>query len=300
MAQAFLTEIAAKNGGESEAYPMKLGIVTDSTCDIPAYLVEEHNLEVIPSILVLEGREYIDGQTITRDEFYQRLPSLRTPPTTAAPAMGEYASRYDSLLSRGYEHVISIHAAGKLTSIVNTARLAARDFAGKVTCVDSGSLSLGLGFQVLAAAEAAESGLQAALDAIQTTQQKLKVNAALDTMEYLRRSGRVPGAVAALGGLLSIKPLVDLTGGVVKAIAAVRTTHQANERLMNFLLELGPLERLAILHTSAETRARGFLNELMQQASQSVPRDILLVNVTTLIGTHVGPHGLGFAAVKAS
>ena len=278
---------------------MKLGIVTDSTCDLPVALVEQHGLEVIPSILVLEGKEYIDGQTITRDEFYRRLPALRTPPTTAAPAMGEYASRYESLLSHGCGHVISIHAAGKLTSIVDTARLAARDFEGRVTCVDSGSLSLGVGFQVLAAAEAAEMGLQAALAAIESTQKRLKVNAALDTMEYLRRSGRVPGAVAALGGLLSIKPLVDLTDGVVKAIAAARTTHQANDRLLNFLLECGPLERLAVLHSGLESRAREFLNVLMQKASQSVPRDILLVNVTTVIGTHVGPHGLGFAAIKA-
>ena len=278
---------------------MKIGIVTDSTCDLPVALVEQYGLEVIPSILVLEGKEYIDGQTITRDEFYRRLPALRTPPTTAAPAMGEYSSRYESLLSHGCEHVISIHAAGKLTSIVDAARLAARDFEGHVTCVDSGSLSLGVGFQVLAAAEAAEMGVQAALAAIESAQKRLKVNAALDTMEYLRRSGRVPGAVAALGGLLSIKPLVDLTDGVVKAIAAARTTHQANDRLLNFLLECGPLERLAVLHSGLESRAREFLNVLMQKASQSVPRDILLVNVTTVIGTHVGPHGLGFAAIKA-
>jgi DegV family protein with EDD domain len=277
---------------------MKLGIVTDSTCDIPAHLVEQHDLEVIPSILVLEGREYIDGRDITRDEFYQRLPDLRTPPTTAAPAMGEYASRYEALLHRGCGQVLSIHAAGKLTSIVDTARLAAREFAGRVTCVDSGSLSLGLGFQVLAAAEAAEMGEQAALEAIASTQNRLKVNAALDTMEYLRRSGRVPGAVAALGGLLSIKPMISLGEGVVKAIAAVRTTHQADERLMNFLFEAGPLERLAVLHSGLESRARAFLDVLMQKASQSVPRDILLVNVTTVIGTHVGPHGLGFAAVR--
>jgi DegV family protein with EDD domain len=278
---------------------MKLGIVTDSTCDLPAHLIEQHEVEVIPSILVLDGHEFVDGQTITRDEFYRRLPALRTPPTTAAPAMGEYASRYDALLSNGCDHVISIHAAGKLTSIVSTAHQAAKDFSGRVTCVDSGSLSLGLGFQVLAAAEAAELGLEAALDAITSTRKRLTVNAALDTMEYLRRSGRVPNAVAALGGLLSIKPLVDLTDGVVKAIAAVRTTHQANERLLNFLLELGPLERLAIMHSGLEARAREFLNTLMQKASQSAPREILLVNVTTVIGTHVGPHGLGFAAVKA-
>jgi len=164
--------------------------------------------------------------------------------------------------------------------------------------VDSTSLSLGLGFQVLAAAEAAELGLQPALEAIKSAHRRLQVFAALDTMEYLKRSGRVPATVAMLGSLLSIKPLIELRNGEVKAISAVRTTHQANERMSKFLLEGGALERLAILHTGAEARAREFLNEVMQNASQSVPRDILMVNVTTVIGTHVGPNGLGFAVVR--
>jgi DegV family protein with EDD domain len=124
-----------------------------------------------------------------------------------------------------------------------------------------------------------------------------QVFAALDTMEYLRRSGRVPPAVAALGGLLSIKPLIELIDGEVKAISAVRTTHQVNERMFNLLLEGGGMERLAILHTSAEARAKGLLDLLMQKAGQLAPRDILTVNVTAVIGTHIGPNGLGFAVV---
>ncbi len=277
---------------------MKLGIVTDSTCDIPTHIAEQYEIEVVPSILILEGKEYADGKGITREDFYTRLPSLQTQPTTAAPSIGDFSSRYESLLARGCDQILSLHAASQLTTIINSARQAAQDFPDKVTVMDSGSLSLGLGFQVLAAAEAAEMGLPAALNAIKTTRKRLKVYAALDTMEYLRRSGRVPGAVAALGGLLSIKPLIELTNGEVKAIGAVRTTKQANNRMLNFLLEGGTLERLAILHTNAESRARGLLNELMGQASQSVPRDILMVNVTTVIGTHVGPNGLGFAAVR--
>jgi fatty acid-binding protein DegV len=101
-----------------------------------------------------------------------------------------------------------------------------------------------------------------------------------------------------LGGLLSNKPLIELIEGEVKPIAAVRTTKQANERILNLLLQQSKLERLAVLHTGAEARAKEFLNTLMQKASQSVPRDILMVNVTTVIGTHVGPNGLGFASIK--
>lgn len=278
---------------------MKLGILTDSTCDLPAYLLEEHGIEVVPSILVMDGVEYIDGEDISREEFYKRLPGLKTAPTTAASSIGEFARRYDALLGRGCDQILSIHAPGALTSILDTARQAGQGFPGKVTFIDSGSLSLGLGYQVLAAAEAAEPGMEAALDAVRSTQKRLHVSAALDSMEYLKRSGRVPAAVAMLGGLLSIKPLIELSDGAVKAIGAVRTTQQANERMLNFLLEGGKLERLAILHTGAEWRAREFLEAVMHKDSQSAPRDILMVNVTTVIGTHVGPSGLGFAAVRA-
>jgi len=278
---------------------MKLGIVTDSTSDLPHYLIDEHELEVIPTILVLDGREYTDGKGISRDQFYQRLPDMKTPPTTAAPSIGEFTARYKKLLKKGCDHILSIHAAGQLTTIVNTARQAAGTYTGRITVLDSGSLSLGLGFQVLAAAEAAEDGMQAVLTAVESARQRLQVFAALDTMENLRRSGRVPGTVAALGGLLSIKPIIELKEGVVKAIGAVRTTNQANERIADLLKKGSTIERLAILHTGAEARAREFLNRMMMEISQSIPRDILMVNVTPVIGTHVGPNGLGFAAVRA-
>ena len=277
---------------------MRIGIVTDSTADIPSYLVEEHEIRVVPTILVLEGKEYADGTGISREEFYNRLPALQTQPTTAAPSIGDFATPYEALLSQGCDHVISIHAASQLTTIVNVARQAAKEFSDKVTCIDSGSLSLGLGFQALAAAEESESGLRSALEAIESTKKRLQVSAALDTMEYLRRSGRVPGTVATLGGLLSIKPMIELKDGEVKAIGAVRTTKQADERILNFLLGMGDLERLAILHTNAEPRAKKLLNELMNRARKSIPRDILFVNVTAVIGTHLGPNGLGFAAIK--
>ena len=277
---------------------MKIGIVTDSTSDLPAYLVEEHQIQVVPTILVLEGKEYSDGIGITREEFYTRLPSFQTPPTTAAPSIGDFTAPYETLLSQGCDHVISIHSASQLTTVVNVARQAAQEFPNKVTCIDSGSLSLGLGFQVLAAAEESEYGLQSVLNAIVSTRKRLQVTAALDTMEYLKRSGRVPSAVATLGGLLSIKPMIELIDGEVKPIGAVRTTSQADERILSLLLKQGELQRLAIMHTNAEPRAKKLLDEMMSRVRQSVPRDILFVNVTAVIGTHLGPNGLGFAAVR--
>ncbi len=276
---------------------MKLGIVTDSTADLPPYLIEQHEIQVVPTILILEGKEYKDGIGITREDFYNRLPSLQTPPTTAAPSIGDFITPYRSLLDSGCDHILSIHAASQLTAIINNARQAAQEFPGKITCVDSGSLSMGLGFQVLAAAEAADLGLDVVLEAITFARKRLIVKAALDTMEYLKRSGRVPGFVANVGGLLSIKPMIELRDGEVKPIGAVRTNRQADDHILNSLLELGDMERLAILHTNAEARAKNLLSELMERARKSVPRDILFVNVTAVIGTHLGPNGIGFAGV---
>ena len=100
---------------------MKLGIVTDSTCDIPKYLIDQYELEVVPSILILDGKEYADGIGISREDFYKQMPALQTHPTTAAPSIGDFHTRYDSLLTRGCDHVLSIHAAGQLTTTVNSA-----------------------------------------------------------------------------------------------------------------------------------------------------------------------------------
>ena len=135
---------------------MKLGIVTDSTADLPGYFIEQHEIQVVPTVLILDGKEYKDGIGISREEFYTRLPSLQTPATTAAPSIGDFVSPYQSLLNSGCDHILSIHVLGKLSGVVNVARRASQEFPGKVTCVDSGSLSMGIGFQVLAAAESAE------------------------------------------------------------------------------------------------------------------------------------------------
>ncbi|MDD2922489.1 MAG: DegV family protein [Anaerolineales bacterium] len=277
---------------------MKIGVVTDSTSDIPAYLVEQHEISVIPTILVIEGKEYTDGTGISREEFYTRLPSMQTPPTTAAPSIGDFAKVYERLLSQGCDHIVSIHAAAQLTTTVNVARQAAQEFPNKVACIDSGSLSLGLGFQVIAAAECADLGLKDVLDAIESTRKRLQVTAALDTMEYLKRSGRVPKVIAALGGILSIKPMIELIDGEVKPIGAVRVTNQADDRVFDFLLKQGELERLAVLHTNAAPRAKKLLDAVMERAHKSMPRDILMINVTAVIGTHLGPNGVGFAAIR--
>jgi DegV family protein with EDD domain len=281
---------------------MKLGVVTDSTSDLPTDLVQQFGIEVVPTNLIIEGQQYADGAGISRDDFYARLPDMKVFPTTAAPSIGEFSTRYQKLFDSGCDHILSIHPASQLTAICNIAGQAAADFPNRVTVVDSGFLSLGAGFQVLVAAESAESNLDLAtvLASIADTRRRVRVYAALDTMEFLRRSGRVPTAITILGGMLSIKPVIELTEGQIKPAGVVRTMSQADQRMAVLLKAELPLERLAILHTGAESRARNFLARSMDESRHELPRDILIVNVTTVIGTHVGPNGLGIAVVRTA
>jgi len=274
-----------------------LGIVTDSTCDLPADVVAHYGIHVVPAILVIEGQSLEDGVGISRQAFYERLPGLRVMPTTSAPSMGTFMKVYEKLFREGCERIMSIHVASPLSGIFNAARLAAETFGERIQVVDSGQLSLGLGFQVLAAAEAACQGLpvEAVLARIRRLQERIHVVAMLDTLEYVRRSGRVSWARAGLGALLSIKPFVGLKDGRVLRLGEARTRRKGLERLVEMLSELGPLERVAILHTHAENDARRILDSL----DLSLRHAPWLVNVTTIIGAHLGPNALGFAAVAA-
>ena len=156
---------------------------------------------------------------------------------------------------------------------------------------------MGLGFQVLAAAEAAANGahLDDILKIVAGVQQRIRLYAMLDTLEYIRRSGRVSWARARLGEILRIKPFIELKNGHVFSLGEARTYQKGISRLYEHLANLGPIERLAILHTNAEEQARQFIARL----EINIPDPILIVNVTTIIGTHVGPNGIGFTAVLA-
>ncbi|MFH2040650.1 MAG: DegV family protein [Chloroflexota bacterium] len=274
---------------------MKIGLVTDSTSDLPGEIIDRHAIEVVPALLNLGKKSYMDGEGMSRKEFYECLPGLTSSPTTSAPSVGSFQLRYEKLLVGGAEIILSIHPPNKLSGIFNAARLAAESFGERVLVLDSGQLSLGLGFQVIAAAEAVarEAVLGEILDLVMSIKQRVRVMALLDTMEYLRKSGRVSWAKAMVGGLLNLKPLIELRFGVVKRIGQARTRAQGIQRLVENIQNWGPIERMAILHTNAEIAARQFLLEL----NPNLPFPALVVNVTTVIGTHVGPNGLGFAVV---
>ncbi len=274
---------------------MNIALVTDSTADIPTDLLRTQRIHVIPNLVIIGNQELVDGVDITREEFYTRLPGMKDHPTTATSSSGSYEKLFGELLAQGANHILSIHASSLLTGIFNAASAAAQSFKGKVHVIDSEQLSMGVGFQVLAAAEsiAGDAQLEEVIDAIKDIRQRIHVTAMLDTLEYVRRSGRVSWARARLGNILRVKPFVEVRAGQVYSLGETRTRSKGIRRLRDFLLELGPLEQLAILHTNAEDDARQFLASLPTTFTNSPP----IVNVTTVIGVHVGPNGLGFAAV---
>ncbi len=274
---------------------MKIGLVTDSTSDIPAEIAGQYGIQVIPALVNIHGKSYADGIELSREEFYNRLPEIDPPPMTSSPSVGVFQQAYDRLFKAGVDFVLSIHAANELSGIFNAARLAAEEFSQKVIVMDSGQVSLGLGFQVLAAAEVAARGaiLDEVLAKVESIRQRVRLAALLESIEYVRRSGRVSWAVGMIGSVLRLQPLVELRYGLVYRLGQARTRLQGVERLMEALNSWGPLERLAVLHTNAEAAALQLLEEVRNRVN-STP---LLVNVTTAIGTHVGPNGLGFVAV---
>jgi DegV family protein with EDD domain len=274
-----------------------IAIVTDSTADIPEEITQKYQIRVIPNYVIIGGKSLRDGLDISRKEFYEMLPGMNPLPTTAAASSGEYEEMYAQLLGKHARHILSIHCSSVLSGIYNAARLAAQKFGNRVTVIDSQFLSLGLGFQVIAAGEAAlYQPVESVLDLLIEVRKRARVIAMLDTLEYVRRSGRVSWARARISGILRIKAFVEVKDGTVFSLGESRTRQKGINRLMELIHKLGPVERLAILHTNAESDARKILSDLNPQ----LPTEPLLVNVTTAIGTHVGPNGLGVAAVIKS
>jgi DegV family protein with EDD domain len=274
-----------------------IAIVTDSTADIPDEILKKYQIHVVPNYIIVDGKSLKDGEDISRQEFYEKLPGMKPLPTTAAASSGEYEQLYAILLHTGARHILSIHCSSILSGIYNAARVAAQTFGDRVHVIDSHFVSLGLGFQAIAAAEAAlTQPVESVLNLLVEVRKRARVIAMLDTLEYVRRSGRVSWARARLGSLLRIKAFVEVKEGTVFSLGEARTRQKGIDRLVELIHKLGPLERLALLHTNAESDARNILSDLNPQ----LPTEPLLVNVTTVIGAHVGPNGLGVAAVVKS
>lgn len=278
---------------------MSIRIVTDSNCDLPGELVAEYGISVVPFYINIGTQSYLDQVEMSRQEFYEGLPHFKTHPMTSVPGPGTLVRLFEELAAGGATGIVAIHIGSGLSAMVNTARLAAEQWDGvPVTVFDSGNLTLGTGFQVLAAARAAAEGRS--MDEIVALLEDLSARtycfAALETVEFLRRSGRLTRFQSGLASVLQIKPLLKMNNGEPE-MERVRTNNGVMGRVVDLVRELGPLEELAMVHTHALERAEA----LHQQALSLFPegKTPLWAEVTPVIGAHIGPGAVGFVAIKA-
>jgi len=276
---------------------MDIRIVTDSTCDLPEEVAKSLEIEVIPLHINIGERTYLDGVELTRSEFYARLPGYSPAPKTAAPGPEVFTQAYEQLAEEGALAILSIHISETLSATINSARIAAGQFTRiPVTVLDSSQLSLGTGFLVEKAARMARAGekIEVILSALKELMKRTYVFAALKTLEYLRRSGRMNFAIAKFGEILQIKPLLHMNMGKASA-HRTRTQKRATERLLAWLAENAPYEKLAVLHAGVQEEAEA----LYEQVRSFFPQDeVSIVQITPVLGAHLGIGALGFACIS--
>lgn len=271
-------------------------IATDSTCDLPPEIIRQYDIRIVPLYINIGDKGYLDGVEITREEFYRNLPSYPVHPTTAVPSPEKFRAVYAALAREGATEILSIHISVALSAVVDVARTAAQEFKMiPVTVFDSRQLSLGTGFLVETAARLAAQGktMGEILAVLNEQIKRSHVFAALDTLEFLKRSGRMNSVIANFGTFLQLKPILTMYDGKPGA-ERVRTRERALQRVLEMLHDVGPIERVAIVHANAPDRVA----ELRQQAAHLLPAEnVPVVDITPVIGAHIGPGTVGFAVV---
>jgi DegV family protein with EDD domain len=275
-----------------------ISIVTDSTCDIPSNTLNRDNLYVVPALITIGEQTVQDGTELSRQRFYEMLPSLHRLPTTSAPSPAAFLDVYENALQKS-DHVVSIHAASQLSGIYNSARLAAQEIAPeRIHLIDSGQLSMGLGWAVMEALDAInlKEPLEGVLASIWGALDRVTVFALLNTVEFVGKSGRINMIQAGLTNLLNIKPIVELREGIVTSVARIRTWSRAVMTLSEKVMQLAPIEKLAVMHSN---RIDG-TQDLLERVKSVLPNPnlVFVTDVTTVIGTHVGPGAIGIAAIS--
>ena len=277
----------------------KVAVITDSKSYIPDALLKAYHITVTPQVLIWGDETFHDGVDILPNEIYTRLETAKTMPTTSQVPIVVMKAEFEKLLEEGYE-VLGIFLSAKLSGTMQSANQAVEMLpkaAGKITIVDSNSTAMAMGFHVLSAARAAQAGnsLVECRKLAEEARRHTGVYFVVDTLEFLRRGGRIGGAQALLGSALNIKPLLELRDGRIESVEKIRTKSKAIERMIERIAERVAGQtpfRLATLHANAEAEARAAL-ETAQLLLQ--PIETVFASVSPVIGAHAGPGTIGLA-----
>ncbi|MGK5444007.1 DegV family protein [Micromonospora sp. URMC 105] len=276
---------------------MSVAVVTDSTAYLPPELVHAHRLTVVPLTVVLNGAEGLEGVETLPADATRVLGGRRVTVSTSRPAPEQFARTYRDLLDAGADGVVSVHLSAELSGTVEAARLAAAELGDRVEVVDSRSTGMGLGFPALAAATAAAAGAdlsrvrQAALDCVDRT----TIYFYVDTLEFLRRGGRINAAEALLGTALSVKPIMHMPDGAIVVRDKVRTASRGVARLVDLAVEAaGDADvDLGVHHLAAPQRAEQLLTALTERLGDRL-HDTYVSEAGAVVAAHAGP---GLASV---
>ena len=280
-------------------------IVLDSTSDLPDCRERHANMRMVPLTVRFGDEELLDYEEISPQRFYERLASDPQPPRTAAPPPERFAACYRELLEvDGYEHVLSLHLSEALSATVSSARLAADSYGGRVTVVDTRTVSIALALAALGIARELEAGpceLDALIGEAESFHRRSRLVFAFETLEFLQRNGRIGRGQALVGGLLGVRPLLTLVEGEVEPLGKVR----GHARLLSELERLvcedtradEPL-RVGIAHAQAE----GIANDIAERVRTVRPRSVieLVAPLGAVVGTNTGPGGAGLVWARES
>jgi DegV family protein with EDD domain len=279
---------------------MRVKIVADSACDVPPEIAAQLDITIIPVYINIGEKSYQDGVELPRQTFFDNLASYHPYPTTAAPAVGTFTQTYRQLAAAGATHILSLHIASDLSATYNVARLGAEAAPDvNVTLFDTKQIAIGAGLLVILAAEAAANGrsIDEILTLLTPRVARTRLFGMLDTLDSLRRSGRVNWAQFGFGTLLQIKPIMMISDGLIEVVAKVRTRSRSTRQLLSLVQSFGPFEQLAIVHVNALEAAK----QLKELALPLFPETAVLsiMEIGPAIGTHLGTGAVGFACIAS-
>jgi DegV family protein with EDD domain len=274
-----------------------VAIVTDSAADLPSDLAAEAGITVVPLITIVGDQEFRTGIDLSAEQFYERLAAPGAPfPRTAAAPPATFQTTFEHLLAIGASGVVCVTIGSKLSATITSARIAAQVVGERCRIVDSETASLSVGTLALMAAESARKGasVEEIVELLERRKRDSRLYVVLETLEYLRRGGRIGAAQAAIGSVLSVKPIITVRDGVVETADRPRTRGRARERLIE-LLSARPVERVAVIHARAQD-VEAFADELAR--ATGIPRAAVTISmIGPSVGAHVGPGAYGAAVM---